>query len=129
VKELWHSSRIRIHKDNVIWIDGIIYGSSGDFGPAFLTAVDGRTGRILWQDRTFAKASLIHADGKLIVLDEDGQLAVTVPSATGLQVLAKASVMQNNAWTVPTLVGAKVFVRDRRNAAAFELGAPAGRSR
>jgi hypothetical protein len=65
----------------------------------------------------------------LIVLDEDGQLAVTVPSATGLQVLAKASVMQNNAWTVPTLVGTKVFVRDRRNAAAFELGAPAGRSR
>ena len=51
-----------------------MYGSSGDFGPAFLSAVDMKTGRIAWQDRTFSRAHLLYADGKLILLDEDGTL-------------------------------------------------------
>ena len=34
------------------------YGSSGDFGPAFLTAVEVTTGKIAWQDRAFARAQL-----------------------------------------------------------------------
>ena len=42
------------------------------FGPSFLTAVDIKTGKIAWQDRSFGRAQLLYADGKLIVLDEDG---------------------------------------------------------
>ena len=58
----------------IIRIGDIAYMSSGDFGPAFLTAVNVKTGAIAWQDRAFARAQLLYADGKLIVLDEDGTL-------------------------------------------------------
>jgi hypothetical protein len=120
-RELWSHARVRIHKDNVVWRDGRVYGSSGDLGPAFFTAVDGRTGQIAWQDRTFAKASFLDADGRFILLDEDGSLALVRPAAAGLVVESRTSLMQNNAWTVPTLVGTRLYVRDRRTIVAVDL--------
>ena len=44
-----------------------VYGSSGDFGPAPLTAINAKTGEIKWQERAFPKASFVYADGKFIV--------------------------------------------------------------
>jgi outer membrane protein assembly factor BamB len=95
--------------------------SSGDFGPAFLTALNIKTGAIAWQDRGFARAQLLYADGKLIILDEDGTLALATVSAQGLKVLARASILQNIAWTPPTLIGKTLYVRDRKTIAAFDL--------
>jgi len=99
------------------------FGSSGDFGPAFLTAIHARTGEIAWQDRTFAKASFLNLGGKAILLDEDGVLALVTLSADGLTVLAKAQVARAVSWTVPTLVGTTLYVRDRVNIMALDLGA------
>jgi len=122
VRELWSSPRVRIHKDNVVWHGGRVYGSSGDFGPAFFTAVDGRTGNVVWQDRTFAKASFLDIGGRFLLLDEDGTLAMVTPTSTGLTVESRVALMQTKAWTVPTLVGARLYVRDRRTIVALDLG-------
>ena len=64
--------------------------SSGDFGPAFISADRLKTGKIAWQDRSFARAQLLYADGKLIVLDEDGKLGLATVSPQGLKVLSRA---------------------------------------
>jgi outer membrane protein assembly factor BamB len=120
--EKWFNGRMRVHIGTAIRIGGYVYGSSGDFGPAFLTAVDVATGKIAWQDRAFARAQLLYADGKLVILDEDGNLGIATVTPQGLQVLAKASVLENLAWTPPTLVGTRLYARDRKNIAAFDLG-------
>ncbi|MBI1789263.1 MAG: PQQ-binding-like beta-propeller repeat protein [Acidobacteria bacterium] len=113
VKELWHSPRVRLHHGNAIRIGGTVYFSSGDFGPAPLTAVDILTGKVLWQDRAFPKAGLVRAGDRLIVLDEDGNLALAAVSPQGLQVISKVHLMDKQCWTTPTLVGNTLFVRDR----------------
>ena len=120
--EKWFSGRMRIHIGTAIRVGNYIYGSSGDFGPAFITAIDVASGKIAWQDRTFSRAQLLYADGKLVILDEDGNLGVATVTPEGLQVLAKAPVLQNLAWTPPTLVGTRLFARDRKTIAAFDLG-------
>jgi outer membrane protein assembly factor BamB len=122
VTEKWFSNRMRVHIGTAIRVGTHIYGSSGDFGPSFLTAVDVNTGKIAWQDRAFARAQLLYADGKLVILDEDGTLGIATVSPEGLQVLAKASVLENVSWTPPTLVGTRLYARDRKNIASFELG-------
>ena len=66
---------------------------------------------------------LLYADGKAILLDEDGNLGLVTLSPTGMKVLARASVLQNLAWTPPTLSGTTLYVRDRKTIAAFNLGA------
>ena len=121
VTERWAVNRVRVHIGSIIRIGDLAYMSSGDFGPAFLTAVNTRTGAIAWQDRAFARPQLLYADGKLIILDEDGTLAIATVSAQGLKVLARAPILQNIAWTPPTLIGKTLYVRDRKTIAAFDL--------
>jgi outer membrane protein assembly factor BamB len=120
--EKWFTNRMRVHIGTVIRLGDYVYGSSGDFGPAFLTAVDVKTGKIAWQDRSFSRAQLLYADGKLIILDEDGALGLATVSPQGLKVLSRAAVLANVAWTPPTLAGTTLYVRDRKNIAAFALG-------
>jgi outer membrane protein assembly factor BamB len=122
VTEKWHSQRMRIHIGTIIRLGEHAYASSGDFGPAFISAFDLKSGAIAWQDRSFARAQLLFADGKIIVLDEDGVLGLATVSPQGLKVLAKASVLQHLAWTPPTLVGTTLYLRDRQTISAFDLG-------
>jgi outer membrane protein assembly factor BamB len=122
VKELWYNQRVRVHKDPAIRVGDFVYASSGDFGPSPLTAVNVKTGQIAWQDRSFAKASLLYADGKFIILDEDGNLGLATASPAGLKVLSKVALLERQAWTVPTLVGSKLYVRDRKRMLALDLG-------
>ena len=120
--EKWFNGRMRVHIGSVIRLGNHVYGSSGDFGPSFLTAVDITSGKVEWQDRAFSRAQLVYADGKLVILDEDGNLGIATVTPQGLQVLAKAPILENVAWTPPTLVGTKLYARDRKNIVAFDLG-------
>ncbi len=120
-EELWFHRRMRLHHGTAIRIGDHVYGSSGDFGPAFLAAVNVKTGEIAYQDRSFPKSNLLLAEGKLIILDEDGNLALATASPTELKVISKVSVLRNVAWTVPTLVGTKLYLRDRHTIMALDL--------
>lgn len=120
-KELWSTNQMRVHFTNAIRIADYVYGSSGDFGPSPLTAINAKTGKIAWKDRTFAKANLLYADGKLIVLDEDGLLALVRVSPEGLQVLSKTSLAATRHWTVPTLAATRLYIRNQREMMALDL--------
>jgi outer membrane protein assembly factor BamB len=122
VEELWFTNRLRIHIGNAIRLGDYVYGASGDFGPSFLTAVNIKTGQIAWQDRSFSRTCFVYAGGKFIVLDEDGHLALATLSPQGIQVHAKTELLSNQAWTPPTLVGTRLYVRDRKVIMALDLG-------
>jgi outer membrane protein assembly factor BamB len=122
VTEKWFNNRMRVHIGTVMHVGDLVIGASGDFGPSFLTAVHLKTGTVAWQDRSFARAQLVYADGKLIVLDEDGTLGLAAVTPQGLRVLSRAEVLANVAWTPPTLAGTTLYVRDRKTVAAFALG-------
>lgn len=124
-RELWHHKRLRVHHTNMVCTGGVVYGSSGDFGPAPLTAVEVKTGKVLWQDRAFAKASFVLAGQTVFVVDDDGTVAMAAISPQRLQVLGEAQLLRANAWTVPVLSGSLLFVRDRHKLVALQLGPPA----
>jgi len=120
-EERWFTNQLRLHIGNALRIDDAILGSNGDFGPAFITALDVETGERLWQDRSFARAQFLYADGKLVILDEDGTLGLARASRTGIEVLARTEILSNLAWTIPTLVGSTIYARDRREIVKVEL--------
>jgi len=121
-EELWASNRLRLHFGNAIRFDNWILGTSGDFGPAFFIAVDATTGEEAWRERTFGRSQMLYADGKLVIVDEGGDLALASVGPSGLQVHARAELLTENAWTAPTLVGTHLYVRDRKNIVAVDLG-------
>lgn len=122
VKELWFNNKMRIHHANGLRIGDYVYGSSGDFGPSFLVAMNVRTGEVAWQERGLAKATAVLADGKLVLLDEDGTLALATVTPQKLEIHSKASVFQGRSWTAPTLAGTRLYLRDRVAIKAFDIG-------
>ncbi|MCG3127963.1 MAG: hypothetical protein CHACPFDD_02836 [Phycisphaerae bacterium] len=121
--EAWANTKVKVQHGNAVRAGDWVYASSGDFGPAFLACLNARTGALGWRQRGIAKATLVSADGKLIVLDEDGTLFLVKADPEKYRLLAKAAgVCAKTAWTVPTLHGRTLFVRDRAKIMALDLG-------
>jgi outer membrane protein assembly factor BamB len=121
-EQVWYSRKMRIHHANPIQIGDYVYGSSGDSGPAFFMSVNLSTGEVAWRERGFKKATCVYADEKIILLDEDGMLALLSVNPEGMKVHSQAKVAEPYAWAAPTLVGTKLYVRDRKHIMAFDLG-------
>jgi outer membrane protein assembly factor BamB len=120
--EVWATQRIRVHFGNAVRLGPRIYVSNGDFGSAPFTAVDAATGDIAWRDRSVTRASLVAAGNELVILDEDGDLALATPGQSGLEVHAKVALLGERSWTPPTLSGTTLYVRDRHQIMALALG-------
>jgi outer membrane protein assembly factor BamB len=120
-EELWFNNRMRLHFGSALRVGNLVIGSSGDFGPAFLVALDAETGEEIWRDRTFARAQLVDANGTLVIVDEGGDLALASASREGLRVHARKTMLTSNAWTPPTLVGTRLYLRDRKEVLALDL--------
>jgi len=125
VEELWYTNQLRVHFGNAIRIGDHIYSANGDFGPSFVTAVDMSDGSVSWRDRSFAKASFVLADDKLILLDEDGVLGLVDVTPAGMTVLSRAEVFDSLSWTAPTLAGTTLYIRNHDEIAAYDLSASA----
>lgn len=121
VKELWYNRGVQVHHGSAVRLYDTLYASSGTFGPAFLTGADARTGEIRFRQRGFAKANLAAVGGRLLILDEDGVLAIGMPGPDGIDILSKAQILTHKAWTAPTVSGSTVYLRDRETIAALDL--------
>jgi hypothetical protein len=113
---------MRVHHADAIGVGDYIYGSSGDFGPAFFMAMNMRTGEIAWRERGFKKATSVMGDGKFVLLDEDGKLGLAMCSPDGFKLLSSCEITKPYSWAAPTLVKNKLYVRDRKQIMAFDVG-------
>jgi outer membrane protein assembly factor BamB len=121
--ELWNSIRLRLHHGNAMQVGDSLYFSSGGKGSqAILSAVDIRSGKIHWQERSIEKATFVWADQKLITLDQAGTLMIAYPSPQGFKIISKAPLLTELSWTPPVLVGTRLYLRDRRTLMSVDLG-------
>jgi outer membrane protein assembly factor BamB len=125
VKELWYNQKLQAHFSTVIRHGDYLNFTSGYNGPAFITCVNLRSGQVAWQERGFAKGQLVKSGEKLILLDEDGTLALIEATPARLKVLAKESILQRTSWTPPTLSGSTLYLRDLKSLMALDLSAKA----
>ena len=79
--------------------------------------------RFAWKNRAVGKASSIYADGKMIILNENGKLFLAKVSPAELEILSEVQLCDDRTWTVPTLVGTTLYARDRERIVALDLGA------
>jgi outer membrane protein assembly factor BamB len=125
-EQVWESKFGTTHQNAVRMGDKLISTRARGAG---VMALDLKTGELAWQDRVFGASNFVRAGEYLIALGHDGKLRLTrLKSEEGIQVLAEAQVLEDPAWTPPTLVGTTLYVRDRKKAVALDLGkAPAQR--
>jgi hypothetical protein len=123
-KELWFSPKLRTSHWTLHCKGDFLYGSLGGNDVSRLAAVRWSSGEIAWQERGFTKAQSLWADGKLLFLDETGKVVLARVSPEKLEVLASAAIAKPDAWTIPTLAGTTLFVRDQEKIMALDLAPP-----
>ncbi len=117
VEEVMHTRQFNILHGNVVRIGEIAYGSNGDL----LTALNIRSGEVLWRERGYPVAQLIAVDGKFLILDESGKLTLAHMDANGFELKAQQVLLKPRSWTVPTLVGTQLYMRDTEKLIALDL--------
>jgi outer membrane protein assembly factor BamB len=122
VAQKWSNDKVRIFHWNAMRIGNHVYGSLGDRVTLF-SATDIRTGEVAWRERGFHKVNSILADGKLIMLDENGKLALAKVSPAKFELISQVDLLEKPAWTPPTLIGSTLYVRDKVNLMALDLAA------
>lgn len=120
VEEVWLNRKIRIYHWNAVRVGDYVYTSSGG-SKTFLSVIDVKTGKVVERRRGFAATNGIYADGKLILLDHSGKLALAEVGSEEIKILSSVRLFDSVTWTVPTLVGKTLYIRDRRSITALDL--------
>ena len=120
VKEVWCDRKIRVYHWNAIRVGDFVYTSIGDTGN-FLATINIQTGEVVERLRGYERTNGILAGDKLILLDGAGRLLLTHPTSKGLDIVSTARIFESRTWTAPTLVGTRLYVRDREIITALDL--------
>ncbi len=126
VEETWTTKKMMVGQANAARVGSHIFGCSGEESVFFMSAIDAATGKIAWRERGFGKANVVYADGKLIILEEDGSLALATATPEAFQLKSKVSLLKKSSWATPTLVGQRLYVRDNEMMMALDLGNESG---
>jgi outer membrane protein assembly factor BamB len=107
VEELWRSGAMKNHFNNSVHFEGVLYG----FDESLLAALEAASGERLWRERGFGKGSIVLVGRHLLVLSEEGELALLRPSREGARVLKRQPALNGRSWTPPSVAGDRVFLR------------------
>ncbi|MCA9742182.1 PQQ-binding-like beta-propeller repeat protein [candidate division KSB1 bacterium] len=106
---VWKNRIMKNHFNSSVLWKGYIYG----FDNGILKCIEAQTGEEMWKARGFQKGQLILADGHLIVLGEQGMLAVAEATPKAYIERARSKVLSGRCWTMPTLANGILFVRNQ----------------
>jgi outer membrane protein assembly factor BamB len=119
-REVWRNTRMKNRFASAVVHDGVIYG----LDESILAAVDAATGEQKWKGGRYGYGQLLLADGHLIVLTEDGELALVKANPARHEEIARFQVLNGKTWNPPAMAGGYLLVRNLAEMAAFDLRVP-----
>lgn len=115
--EVWKSRVMKNHFNSSVFYKGYLYG----FDDRNLKCIDAATGMEKWKQTGFNKGSLLLADGRLIIFSEQGLLAMAEASPDAYKEQGRAQILDGRTWTMPTLAGKKLYLRNEKVMVALEM--------
>ncbi len=110
---VWQSKVLRSQFSSSVLIGEYLYGVDGDTTErASLKCVEFATGVEKWALPGFGSGSVTAAGGRLIALDDRGELVVGPASPDGFKPAARAKILEGKCWTVPVLSGGRIYARN-----------------
>jgi outer membrane protein assembly factor BamB len=107
---VWESRVMAMQINCPVMWGSYIYG----FDEKVLKCVDRGSGAEQWSDRSLGKGSLMmSADGRLILLSDEGELVVAKADPQKFDVQARAQILsKKRCWTAPVLAHGRIYVRN-----------------
>jgi outer membrane protein assembly factor BamB len=119
IDERWVSNRLKPYFNDFVVHRGHAYGFDG----AILTAVDLANGERKWKGGRYGQGQLVLLPDQdlLLVISEDGDVALVKAVPDGLTELARVPALSGKTWNHPVLVDDTLLVRNSEEMAAFRL--------
>jgi outer membrane protein assembly factor BamB len=132
-KPAWGTPELSNDVCSSVLVNGFVYGfdlkqpqtsahrpSRGRF-----KCLDFATGKVRWETDQVGQATIVVADGKLILLNDSGTVIVARVNSESYEELCRAHVLDDGlCWTPPALSNGRLFVRNQARAVCLFLGPP-----
>jgi outer membrane protein assembly factor BamB len=122
IQERWTTRGLKPYFNDSVVHEGHAYGFDG----TILAAIDLETGERQWKGGRYGSGQmlLLPEQDLLLILSEDGDLALVGATPDGYSELARVPAINGKSWSHPVLVGDVVLVRNGEEMAAFRLARP-----
>lgn len=121
MQEVYFNRDMKNHYSSAVLVGNHVYG----FNSNILTAMEFATGKVAWRDRSVGKGSVIYADGHLVVLGENGMLALVEANPSGYREKSRFDIQRGDwpAWSPPVIAGGKLYLREQDSVYCWNLTA------
>lgn len=119
VQERWMSPGLKPYFNDFVVHNGHAFGFDG----GILSSIDMRDGARRWKGGRYGHGQLmlLPEQDLLLVLSEEGDLALVRASLDQFAELARFPALEGKTWNHPTLVGDRLLVRNGQEMASFRL--------
>jgi len=117
VREVWRNIRMKNQFTSSLLHEGFIYG----LDESILACVDASTGDLKWKGGRYGYGQTMLASGHLIVLTEDGDVALVRATPAKHEEIVRFAVLAGKTWNHPALSDGILLVRNVAEMAAFDL--------
>ena len=117
VREVWFNRNMKNKFNPSVLVDGVVYG----LDEGILAAIDVRTGERLWKQGRYRYGQLIYASGHLIIVSEEGDLALVRATPDEYSELARFEAIPGKTWNVPAMADGLLLVRNQTEMVAYDL--------
>jgi outer membrane protein assembly factor BamB len=113
------------HWSTPVHYNGFLYGLFGAASSSNpLKCVDVATGQEQWSVDGFGPGGVLVADGKILVLSENGQLVLVEPDPAAYRELARYQAVAGKCWNVPAVSNGRIYARSIKEAVCLDVAAP-----
>ena len=119
MEERWTTNGLKPYFNDFVVHKGHAYGFDG----AILSSINLQDGKRNWKGGRYGNGQMIllAEQDLLLVLSEDGELALVSATTEGYREVAKFNALDGKSWNHPVLVGSTLLVRNGEEMAAFRL--------
>lgn len=116
-KTIWENQRMKNKFTSSVLHNGQIYG----LDESILASVNAETGEQNWKGGRYGYGQVMLAGSHLIVLTEDGDLAIVNATPARHEEIARFPAIEGKTWNHPAIVEGKLLVRNLQEMAAFDI--------
>lgn len=117
VREVWRNIRMKNQFSSSVLHEGFVYG----LDESILACVDAATGELKWKGGRYGYGQIMLASGHIIVLTEDGSLALVRATPESHQEVVRFPVLDSKTWNHPAIADGFLLVRNLKEMAAFDV--------